>query len=297
MSDTPSTSRPDVDAVPGAGQPMPVLFVHGLWIAASAWQPWCDLFASQGYAPVAPTWPGEADTIDETRAHPERQSGKGIAEVADHFAGVAESLPARPIVIGHSFGGLIAQQLLARGVASAAVAIDPAQIKGVKALPFAQLRSGFPVLGNPRNIKKAQRPTEGQFRYSFGNALTDHESRSLYERWTIPSPSRPLFQAALANFQRHSGASVDTARADRGPLLFISGADDHTVPAVVTRAAWRRYRKSPARTDYREVSRGHSLTIDAGWPEVAAIALAWLGEQGLSSSEAGTDRPDAGAFG
>jgi len=258
------------------------MFIHGLWLSASSWRPWIDLFESHGYAGVAPGWPGEAETVTETRAHPQAQAGYGITEVAEHFARAATALPARPIAIGHSFGGLIAQNLLTRGLAAAAVAIDPAQIKGVLPLPFAQLRSGFPVLGNPANRKRAVALTPAQFRYGFGNTLTAEESRELYDLWTIPSPGRPLFQAAFANLVPHSPAAVDTRNNERGPLLMLSGTQDHTVPAVVTRAACKRYHNSRAVTEYREVSeRGHSLTIDSGWRDVARVSLDWLDSQGF----------------
>jgi pimeloyl-ACP methyl ester carboxylesterase len=262
------------------------MFVHGLWIAAAAWDPWVALFEERGYAPIAPAWPGEAGSVAQTRAEPQAQAPYGITEIADHFAAIAATFPAKPIVIGHSFGGLIAQNLVTRSLAVAAVAIDPAQIKGVKPLPIAQLRSAFPVLKNPGNRKRAVALTESQFRYGFGNALSVEESAQLYNLWNIPSPARPLFQAAVANFAPHSAANIDTHTGNRGPLLLISGSEDHTVPAVVTRAAHKLYRHSSATTDYRQIEgRGHSLTIDSGWREVADVALSWLAEQGLAPVE------------
>jgi pimeloyl-ACP methyl ester carboxylesterase len=262
--------------------PAPVMFIHGLWLAASTWRPWAELFASEGYDTVAPLWPGEAETVEETRAHPETQAGNGIGEVAAHFAAEAAKLAAKPIVIGHSFGGLIAQNLVTRGVAAAAVAIDPAQIKGVLPLPLVQLRSGLPVLGNPLNVRRAVSLTPAQFRFGFANAVPAEEARELYDRCTIPSPGRPLFQAAFANVVPHSAAAVDTRAGDRGPLLFLSGTNDHTVPVVVTRAAFRRYRHSKAVTEYLEVAgRGHSLVVDHGWPDVARLSLDWLKAQGF----------------
>jgi pimeloyl-ACP methyl ester carboxylesterase len=265
-----------------ANDPTPVLFVHGLWIPAPAWQPWQDLFAGAGYQTVAPTWPGESLSIDETRQHPERQAGMGIAEVVEHFAQVARSLPSKPIAIGHSFGGLVVQHLVTRGLARAAVAIDPAQIKGVLVLPPAQLRASLPVLGNPANRGKAVTLNKKQFRFAFGNAISAEESDQLHDRWMIPAPARPLFQAAVANFVPKSPAQVDTRTGDRGPLLFIAGTSDHTVPESVTRAAYKRYTHSSAVTDLQPVEgRGHSLTIDSGWRGVADVALNWLAKQSL----------------
>jgi non-heme chloroperoxidase len=185
-------------------------------------------------------------------------------------------------VIGHSFGGLIAQKLLAGGSAVAAIAIDPGQIKGVKALPFAQLRSGFPVLSKPGNKKKAVALTRKQFRYGFGNAITENESDELFDTWAIPGPGKPLFEASAANFTKSSPAAVDTKKRDRGPLLFIAGGKDHTVPEVVARSAYKRYSGSGAITEYRAFpDRGHSLVFDHGWREIADFTLTWLARQSL----------------
>jgi pimeloyl-ACP methyl ester carboxylesterase len=260
----------------------PVVFIHGLWLHATSWTAWVDLFREAGYAPVAPGWPHEADTVDEARAAPDAVANLGIDDVTSHYRELIESLDTRPVIIGHSFGGLFAEKLLGQGVGAAAVAIDPAQIKGVLPLPLAQLRSGLPALKNPANLHKAIALTQKEFRFGFGNALSQEESDALYDTWTIPSPARPLFQAAAANFVMHSEAKVDTGNVDRGPLLLISGTADHTVPDVVTRSTLKQYRDSTAVTELRQFEgRGHSLTIDSGWREVATAVLAWLEEQGL----------------
>ncbi|MGD9703578.1 MAG: alpha/beta fold hydrolase [Acidimicrobiia bacterium] len=255
----------------------PVVFIHGLWIAAGAWEPWIALFEEASYDAVAPTWPGEPDNIAEARRSPERQAGIGIDAIVDHYANIIGKLDERPIVIGHSFGGLFAQKLLAQDLAAAAVAIDPAPMKGILRLPIAQLRSAFPVLGNPVNKNKAKGLTAKQFRYAFGNALSEAESDALHAAWAIPGPALPLFEAAFANFRRRSPAAVDTANSRRGPLLLISGTADHTVPDVVTRAAFKRYGSSTAVTELQQFDgRGHSLTIDSGWRDVADAVLEWV---------------------
>ncbi|GAA2041677.1 alpha/beta fold hydrolase [Agromyces tropicus] len=260
----------------------PVVFIHGLWLHATSWEPWIEKFRAAGYDPVAPGWPNEADTVEAARANPDAVADKGIDEVAAHFGEVANGLGEETILIGHSFGGLIAEKLLGEGVGAGAVAIDPAQIKGVLPLPLAQLRSGFPALGNPTNLHKSVALTKPQFRYGFGNAVSEEESDALFERWTIPSPARPLFQAAAANFQMHSPAAVDTKRHPRGPLLLISGTADHTVPDVVTRSTLKQYRDAMTVNELQQFEgRGHSLTIDSGWNEVADAVLAWLKTQGL----------------
>jgi len=255
----------------------PVVFVHGLWLHASSWDPWVDLFKEAGYTPVAPGWPGDADTVAETRSHPEQVAGKGIEDVVQHYAGIIRGLPAKPVAIGHSFGGLIVQRLLGQDLAAAAVAIDPAPIKGVLNLPVSALRVASIALRKPANRNEAVALTAEQFRYGFGNALPASESAELFDRYAIPSPGKPLFEAALANFTPGSPARADTRNKTRGPLLLTSGGQDHTVPPAIVHATRRLYHRSPAITDLREFpDRGHSLTIDHGWRDVAQEALDWL---------------------
>jgi non-heme chloroperoxidase len=262
--------------------PVPVVFIHGLWIHSDAWQPWVELYRSAGYDAMAPGWPGDAPSAAATRANPAAVANQGIDDITGAYLDVIGRLPARPIVIGHSFGGLIAQKLLAGGAAAAAIAIDPGQIKGVRTLPLAQLRSGFPVLSRPGNKKRAVTLTRKQFRYGFGNALTESESGQLFDTWAIPGPGRPLFEASAANFRKSSPAAVDTAKQDRGPLLITGGGQDHTVPEVVARAAYQLYSGSGAVTGYHEFpDRGHSLVLDHGWRDVADFTLSWLASQDL----------------
>jgi pimeloyl-ACP methyl ester carboxylesterase len=267
-------------------RPFPVMFIHGLWIHATSWSPWQELFASHGYQTSAPGWPGDGDTVQATRDEPSALDDVGIEAICRHYAGLIEAMEVKPIVVGHSFGGLIAQELLANHYAVAGVAIDPAPIKGVKVLPFAQLRSAFPVLGNPANKKRTVALTAEQFRYSFGNTLSPAESDELHARLTIPGPGRPLFEDATALFTRNSPATVDSHHAVRGPLLLVSGTEDHTVPLKVTTAVVKLYADNPSQTDFRQIDgRGHSLTIDAGWPDVAAVVLDWLAANESAMSE------------
>lgn len=259
-----------------------VVFIHGLWLHATSWAPWMELFVESGYDSVAPGWPNEPTTVEEARQHPEAVANIGIDEITDHMAGIVDSFDTPPIIVGHSFGGLVAEKLLGEDHGAAAVAIDPAQIKGVLPLPLAQLRSALPGLGNPANLHKSVSLTSKEFRYGFGNAISEEDSNELFERWTIPSPARPLFQAAVANFSLHSPAKVNTGNQSRGPLLLISGTADHTVPDVVTRSTLKQYRDSTAVTELKQFEgRGHSLTIDSGWKEVAGAVLEWLSNQGL----------------
>ena len=255
----------------------PVVFIHGLWLHATSWQPWIELFRESGYDPIAPEWPGGPATVAEARANPNAVAGFGIKAVADHFAGIIAGLPEKPVVIGHSFGGLLVQNLVGRGVTAAGVAIDPAPVKGVLALPLSSLRVASIAVRNPANRNKAVSLTAEQFRYGFGNVLSLEESNELYEKWAIPSPGKPLFEAALANFSRNSPAKVATDNSTRGPLLITSGGHDHTVPAAVSEATRKLYDGSAAVTELKEFpDRGHSLTIDHGWPEVARAGLDFL---------------------
>lgn len=252
------------------------LFIHGLWIHSSSWEPWIAHFAEAGHPAVAPGWPGDGDTVADTRRHPERLAGVGVQAIVDHYTDVIRQLPEAPIVVGHSFGGLIAQKLLADGVARAAVAIDPAPIKGVTALPLAQLRSALPVLAKKANAERAVRLTARRFRYGFGNAIPRAESDALFERYTIPGPGRPLFEAAGSKKDPASPAAVDLDDSDRGPLLIMGGSRDHTVPEVVSRQAAGLYRPGTNTQYLRVDGKGHSLVLDSGWRSVADQALEWI---------------------
>jgi len=255
----------------------PVVFVHGLWLHADSWGEWLDLFRSAGYEAIALGWPGDSGSVEEARKHPERVAGIGIEDVVDHYAKVITDLPAPPVLIGHSFGGLIVQRLLGEGTGAAAVAIDPAPIKGVWRLPFSAIRVASVALRSPGNTNRAVSLSIDQFRYGFGNALPPHEAAVLYDRWTIPSPGKPLFEAALANFSRQSPAEVNTKNPTRGPLLLIAGGMDHAAPPAITRSTLKQYHGTEAITDYREFpDRGHSLALDHGWRGVADATLKWL---------------------
>jgi non-heme chloroperoxidase len=262
--------------------PTPVVFVHGLWLHHTSWGPWQDLFSENGYAPVAPPWPGEEATVAATRANPDPMAGYGVVEVANHYADVIAALPSKPIVIGHSFGGLVAQILLGRGLADAAVAIDPAPIKGVLALPVSALRVASIALRNPANTKKTVALTLEEFTYGFANNRTPAEAAELYEKWAIPSPGKPLFQAASANFTLHAATTVDLHNSHRGPLLITQGGHDHTVPPAISKATYKlHHKKSSAVTDLQELPEAdHSLTVDSDWRRVADAVLGWLKKQG-----------------
>lgn len=276
---------------------VPVLFIHGLWLHPASWQRWIDLFEEAGYEAAAPGWPGVLGTVAEAREHPERQAGTGIAGAVERYARIADSAGTGLVIIGHGLGGLIAQNLLGQGLAAAAIAIDPVPARGVLVFSPAQLRAAFPVWRSPANRGRSVSLTAAQFRYAFGNAVSERESAQLHEAWSIPAPGRPLFEAAFANLNPHSPAKVSTRNPARGPLLLISGQKDHAVPDAVTYSTSRQYRHSTAVTDLRQAAgRGHSLTVDSGWEEVARMALNWLLIQALrrlpGTKAPGPQRPD-----
>jgi non-heme chloroperoxidase len=257
-----------------------IVFIHGLWIHASSWQLWMDFFKQQGYETLNPPWPGDSPTVAECRNNPSAIANRGVREVVDSYAKLISTLAEPPVVLGHSFGGLIAQIILGRGMARTAVAIDPAPIKGVWQLPFSALRASLPVLGNPFNIKKAVSLTFDQFRYGFANAVTEDEAKEMYNRWTIPAPARPLFQAAMASLAG-SETKVNTSNTSRGPLLITGGEKDHIAPPILGRASQKKYSSSVV-TDFKLFEgRGHSLIVDHGWEEIAFYTLTWLNRHGL----------------
>src|SRR5271165_6831701 len=215
----------------------PVMFVHGLFLLPSSWDRWAERFEAAGYVALTPGWPDDPDTVAEANAHPEVLAGKSVGQVADHYAAIAGSLSAKPVIIGHSFGGLLAQILAGRGLAAACVAIDPAPFRGVLPLPISALRVAGPALSNPANRHRAVPLTYDQFRYAFANAVTEDEAKQLYDTFAVPGSGAPLFQAATANLNPWTEAQVDTLNPDRGPLLIISGEKDHQVPWAIANAS------------------------------------------------------------
>jgi non-heme chloroperoxidase len=258
-----------------AAEATPVMFVHGLYLLPSSWDRWAELFEGTGYVALTPGWPDDPETTSEAREHPEVLAGKSVGQVADHFAAIASSLERKPAIIGHSFGGLIAQILAGRGLAAVTVAIDPAPFRGV--LPLSALRVASPALGNPANRHRAVPLTFDQFRYAFANAVTGEEAKQLFEAYAVPAPGLPLFQAAAANLNPWTEVKVDTDSPGRGPLLIISGEEDHTVPPAIANASYKRQARNEGVTEIVEMpGRGHALTIDSGWREVADAALTFV---------------------
>jgi non-heme chloroperoxidase len=255
----------------------PVVFVHGLWLLPNSWDRWRSLFEDAGYATLAPGWPDDPETVAEANANPEVFAGKSIKEVADHFDEVIGKLDVKPAIIGHSFGGLLTQILAGRGLSAASVAIDPAPFRGVLPLPISALRAASPVLSNPLNRGRAVPLTYDQFRYAFANAVDETEARELYETYAVPTPGEPLFQAAFANFNPWTEDKVDTKNPARGPLLIMDGELDNTVPWAIANASYKQQKRNEGVTEILKIAgRGHALTIDSGWREVADTALTFI---------------------
>ena len=255
----------------------PVVFVHGLWLLPSSWDRWATRFEEAGYAAVSASWPDDPPTVEQANADPNVMAHKTIGEVADHVQDLIGELSRRPAIVGHSFGGLLTQILAGRGLSVASVAIDPAPFRGVLPLPISALRAGSPVLRNPANRNRAIPLTYDQFRYSFANAVSEDEAKQLYEEFAVPASGAPLFQAATANLNPWTEDKVDTDNPDRGPLLIISGEKDHTVPWAVANGAYKQQKDNPGVTEIVEIpDRGHALTIDSGWREVADRALEFI---------------------
>lgn len=257
----------------------PVIFVHGLWLLSGSWDHWRELFEERGYSTLAPGWPDDPETVLEAKQDPEAFAHKRLKQVTDSYVDAIRQLNTKPAVVGHSFGGLIAQRLAGEGVSAVTVAIDPAPFRGVLPLPLSALKSSSAVLSNPLNFTRSVALSYEQFRYAFANAIDENEAQELYQMCSVPGSGVPVFQAATANLNPWTEAQVNTKNPERGPLLIISGEYDHTVPWAIAHASYKQQEKNPSLTEIKEIpGRGHSLTIDHGWREVAETALAFIGQ-------------------
>jgi pimeloyl-ACP methyl ester carboxylesterase len=279
MANLTAQEQQQIDRANAEGK-QPVVFVHGLYLLASSWDNWRALFEEQGYMTLAPGWPDDPETVAQATDDPEVFANKRIKQVTEHYADAIRQLKRKPVVIGHSFGGLIAQMLADEGLSAVTVAIDAAGFRGVLPLPLPELKSGAPVLSNPRNYHRAVSLTFEQFRYGFTNAVEEDEARELYDKFAVPGSGTPIFQAAAANLNPRTEDQVNTRNPERGPLLLIAGEKDHTVPLAVVKAEYKLQQHNPAVTEFHEMpNRGHSLVIDHGWREVAETALAFIKQQ------------------
>jgi non-heme chloroperoxidase len=255
----------------------PIVFVHGLWLLPSSWDRWAAVFEEAGFTTVTPGWPDDPETVALANADPEVFARKSVGQIADHVDAVIRGLDKKPAIIGHSFGGLLAQMLAGRGLSAATVAIDPAPFRGVLPLPISALKSAAPFLSNPLNHHRAVPLSFEQFTFGFANAVSEEEAHRLYAAYAVPGSGTPLFQAATANINPFTEVKVDTKAADRGPLLLIAGEKDNTAPPAITDASYKKQSRNVGVTELVQIpGRGHSLVIDDGWREVADIALAFI---------------------
>ncbi len=276
VTQIPVSTMEDVEQANATGR-TPVVFIHGLWLLPSSWDRWAEVFADAGYAPLTPGWPDDPETVEEAKAHPEVFANKTVGQVAEHYAAVIGKLDKKPAVIGHSFGGLLAQMIAGEGLSAATVAIDAAPFRGVLPLPISALKSSRPVLGNPANRHRAIPLTYDQFRFAFANAVPEDEAQQLYDTYAVPAAGAPLFQAATANLNPWTEAKVDSENPSRGPMLIVSGEKDHTVPRAIAEASFKKQSRNEGVTEFVEMpDRGHALTIDHGWRKVADTALTFV---------------------
>jgi len=263
----------EIEAANASGN-VPVIFIHGLWLLPSSWASWADLFRQAGYAPLTPDWPDDPETVEQSRENPDILARKTLEQVADHTTEIITALDKKPVVMGHSTGGLLAQMLAGRGLSAATVAIDPGVFRGVLPLPASVLKGLGPFLVNPRTRGRAITLTFDQFKYAWANALEEKEAKQLYAAYHVAGSGIALVQMGNANLNPRTEAKVNTTSPERGPLLIIDGEKDHTVPWAIAHAAYQRQQRNPGVTEIVKIpNRGHSLTIDHGWREVAQTAL------------------------
>jgi non-heme chloroperoxidase len=268
--------RQQVEQANGSGR-TPVVLVHGLWLLPNSWERWAAHLEEAGFAVLTPGWPDDPDTVAEAKADPDVLAGKTVGQVADHLEEVIRGLERKPAIIGHSFGGLLTQILAGRGLAAVSVPISGVGFRGVLPVPVSSVRSAWPVLSNPANRKRAVMLTREQFRYGFGNAVSQQESDELYETYSVPGPGAVIFEAVAANLDPKTDVKVDTKTSERGPMLLVGADKDHTVPASIVHASFRKQHRNPGVTEMTTLpGRGHSLTIDSGWREVADTALRFV---------------------
>lgn len=266
----------EIEAANASGE-TPVVFIHGLWLLPGSWANWADFFKQAGYAPLTPDWPDDPETVEAARADPDVLAKKTLKQVADHTTEIIAALDQKPAVMGHSTGGLLAQMLAGRGLSAATVAIDPGVFRGVLPLPASVLKGVGPFLVNPLTRGRAITLTFDQFNYGWTNALDEHEAHRLYDTYHVSGSGIALAQMGNANLNPWTESKVDTKNPDRGPLLILDGEKDHTVPWAIANAAYQRQKRNPSVTEIKKMpNRGHSLTIDHGWQEVAQTALDFI---------------------
>ena len=258
---------------------IPLLLIHGAWLSARSWERFEEFFERRGYAASAPEWPRKDGDVEELRENEEALAGLGLSEIVDHYEQLIRGLDASPVLIGHSFGGLIVELLLDRGLGRAGVALSPAPPKGILLLPFSSLKAASPALAHPSRWHGTVPLTLEEFTYGFVNTYSPEEAAAAYERYAVPETGQIFYEAGFANFHLHPPTKLHFENGDRAPLLIVGAEQDHTVPASVSATQYRKYEKSPARTEYLEFEgRPHLFVVGEGWEEVAEAIDGWLGK-------------------
>ena len=256
---------------------IPLMLLHGAWLSARSWDTFADYFERRGFAVSTPEWPRKHGDVQELREDADVLAGLGLTEIVDHYERLIGELDQPPVLIGHSFGGLIVEILLDRGLGRAGVALSPAPPKGILVLPFSSLKAASPALAHPSTRRGIVTLTLEEFTYGFVNTYTPEEAAAAYERYAVPETGRIFYEAGFANFSLHPATEVHFKNDERVPLLIVGAEQDHTVPASVSRAQHRKYERSPARTDYLEFEgRPHLFVVGEGSDEVAAAIDSWL---------------------
>ena len=256
---------------------IPLILIHGAWLSALSWENYADYFAKRGFDVSAPEWPRKKGDVEEIRETAEASAGLGVQEIVDHYAQIIEGLDQPPVLIGHSYGGLFVELLLDRGLGRAGVAMSPAPPKGILVLPFSTLKSGAPALAHPSKWHGVVTLTQEEFIYAFVNTFSADDAAAAYDRYAVPETGQIFYEAGFANFHLHPPTEVHFKNEDRAPLLIVGAAEDHTVPASLSKAQYKRYERSPAKTDYLEFEgRPHLHMVASDWEEVAAAVDSWL---------------------
>jgi pimeloyl-ACP methyl ester carboxylesterase len=256
---------------------IPLMLIHGAWLSARSWENYADYFGNRGFAVSAPEWPRKHGDVEQLREDADQLKGLGLTEIVDHHEQLIRELDQPPVLIGHSYGGLIVELLLDRGLGRAGVAMSPAPPKGILVLPFSTLKAGSPALAHPSKWHGVVTLTPEEFTYGFVNTFSPEEAAAAYERYAVPETGQIFYEAGFANFHLHPPTEVHFKNEERAPLLIVGADKDHTVPASLSKAQYKKYERSPAKTDYLEFEgRPHLHMVAADWQEVAASIDSWL---------------------
>jgi alpha-beta hydrolase superfamily lysophospholipase len=259
------------------GDRIPLMLIHGAWLSSRSWENFADYFRKRGFAVSAPEWPRKEGDVEELRAEADELKGLGIAEIVDHYEQQIRALDRPPVLIGHSFGGLIVELLLDRGLGRAGVALSPAPPKGILVLPFSSLKAAAPALAHPSKWHGIVTLTLDEFTYGFVNTFSPEEAAAAYERYAVPETGQIFYEAGFANFHLNPPTEVHFKNAERAPLLIVGAEKDNTVPASLSKQQYEKYERSPAQTEYLVFEgRPHLLMAADGWDEVAAAIDSWL---------------------